>query len=198
MKCLHDDVVFFKQKTAYEMRISDWSSDVCSSDLRLRHSRARTSRACLIRLPPDRPAWSPAGRSLLSLAAIDWGGECHMEGAHDHEESLVATDLYDLTVPVFIRGLRNLSAILEKGAAYAEEKGIDPLTLTQARLTQDMAPLAAQVQYASDSAKGAVIRIGGLDPVPMPDTEQSFADLQERIGKTVAFLESVPRDRSEE
>src|SRR3546814_9548904 len=33
---------FFKQKTAYEMRISDWSSDVCSSDLRLRHRlRAR-------------------------------------------------------------------------------------------------------------------------------------------------------------
>src|SRR3546814_3442247 len=27
---------FFKQKTAYEMRISDWSSDVCSSDLKLR------------------------------------------------------------------------------------------------------------------------------------------------------------------
>src|SRR3546814_7588633 len=27
--------LFFKQKTAYEMRISDWSSDVCSSDLRL-------------------------------------------------------------------------------------------------------------------------------------------------------------------
>src|SRR3546814_2535190 len=29
---------FFKQKTAYEMRISDWSSDVCSSDLRVRDS----------------------------------------------------------------------------------------------------------------------------------------------------------------
>src|SRR3546814_7642914 len=28
------DFFFFKQKTAYEMRISDWSSDVCSSDLR--------------------------------------------------------------------------------------------------------------------------------------------------------------------
>src|SRR3546814_4775592 len=28
-------IVFFKQRTAYEMRISDWSSDVCSSDLRL-------------------------------------------------------------------------------------------------------------------------------------------------------------------
>src|SRR3546814_9927072 len=33
------DVLFFKQKTAYEMRISDWSSDVCSSDLRLRAAR---------------------------------------------------------------------------------------------------------------------------------------------------------------
>src|SRR3546814_7185630 len=32
--------VFFKQKTAYEMRISDWSSDVCSSDLRQRHKIA--------------------------------------------------------------------------------------------------------------------------------------------------------------
>src|SRR3546814_5426335 len=38
--------VFVKQKTAYEMRISDWSSDVCSSDLRLiltRLSGGRTS-----------------------------------------------------------------------------------------------------------------------------------------------------------
>src|SRR3546814_6635266 len=31
--CIVSCVVFFKQKTAYEMRISDWSSDVCSSDL---------------------------------------------------------------------------------------------------------------------------------------------------------------------
>src|SRR3546814_17850518 len=31
-------MVFFKQKTAYEMRISDWSSDVCSSDLINRHT----------------------------------------------------------------------------------------------------------------------------------------------------------------
>src|SRR3546814_7969282 len=30
---VHDNIYFFKQKTAYEMRISDWSSDVCSSDL---------------------------------------------------------------------------------------------------------------------------------------------------------------------
>src|SRR3546814_9030228 len=44
--------LFFKQKTAYEMRISDWSSDVCSSDLGqafkvcLRKSRLRYEQAC--------------------------------------------------------------------------------------------------------------------------------------------------------
>src|SRR3546814_7977429 len=34
--CVIALVIFFKKKTAYEMRISDWSSDVCSSDLRNR------------------------------------------------------------------------------------------------------------------------------------------------------------------
>src|SRR3546814_4192571 len=33
------NVFFFKQKTAYEMRISDWSSDVCSSDLGSLHAQ---------------------------------------------------------------------------------------------------------------------------------------------------------------
>src|SRR3546814_6054123 len=37
---------FFKQKTAYEMRISDWSSDVCSSDLRRRSSPERGGGPC--------------------------------------------------------------------------------------------------------------------------------------------------------
>ncbi|MDI1296835.1 MAG: DUF1993 domain-containing protein [bacterium] len=107
----------------------------------------------------------------------------------------MSTDLYDLTVPLFIGGLRNLSAMLAKGAAFAADKGIDPLTLTGARLADDMAPLTAQVQFACDTAKGATIRIGALDPLPMADTEQSFDELQDRIAKTIAFLESVPRDR---
>src|SRR3546814_9789781 len=40
---------FFKQKTAYEMRISDWSSDVCSSDLRLGTEQYRTRPAPALR-----------------------------------------------------------------------------------------------------------------------------------------------------
>src|SRR3546814_2797541 len=45
---------FFKQKTAYEMRISDWSSDVCSSDLGSR--RCRSSHPNTIR--EDQPKWN--------------------------------------------------------------------------------------------------------------------------------------------
>lgn len=107
----------------------------------------------------------------------------------------MATELYELTIPVLVRALRNLSAILDKGAAHAEAQGIDPATLIQARLIEDMRPLSAQVQLATDSAKGAAIRLAGLDPYPLPDTESSFAELQERIGKTIAFLEATPRDR---
>src|SRR3546814_11248751 len=43
-RCVYCVVFFFKQKTAYEMRISDWSSDVCSSDLRHRGDQAMRGR----------------------------------------------------------------------------------------------------------------------------------------------------------
>src|SRR3546814_11610660 len=67
---------FFKQKTAYEVRISDWSSDVCSSGLPgdagvpgaacLRQRRARRTRAGAVR----RRAGAEAGRDRKSVV---WG-----------------------------------------------------------------------------------------------------------------------------
>src|SRR3546814_6893911 len=62
-------VFFFKQKTAYDMRISDWSSDVCSSDLRggsdaERHRIQQFRRVLQPRLSGER----------LSLGATAWGG----------------------------------------------------------------------------------------------------------------------------
>src|SRR3546814_3017678 len=56
-------VLFFKQKTAYEMHISDWSSDVCSSDLTKR--RALPHRDA----PPPRPAAGSAARPGCPPAA---------------------------------------------------------------------------------------------------------------------------------
>jgi len=106
----------------------------------------------------------------------------------------MSTSLYDLTVPVLVRALRNLSAILNKGEAYAAEQGLDPKDLIEARLFPDMGALASQVQRVSDSAKGCVVRIGGVENVAMADTETTFAELQARIAATIAFLERTPRE----
>ncbi|MDB5704709.1 MAG: hypothetical protein JWN66_1825 [Sphingomonas bacterium] len=106
----------------------------------------------------------------------------------------MTTQLYDLTVPVFLRGFHAMSGFLAKGEAFAAEKGIDPAELLTARLFEDMAPLTGQVQRVSDGTRFCLVRLGGVENVPMPDEEASFADLQDRIAKTVAFLKSVPRE----
>ncbi|MEK6426182.1 MAG: DUF1993 domain-containing protein [Burkholderia gladioli] len=103
----------------------------------------------------------------------------------------MSVSLYDVSIPALVRGLNNLSKILDKGEAHAREKGIDPATLTTASLFEDMRPLSAQVQLATDSAKGCVARLAGIEVPSFPDTEQSFDELRERIAKTVAFAESV-------
>lgn len=106
----------------------------------------------------------------------------------------MATELYDLTVPVFLRGFKAMAAFLEKARAHADARGIAHEELLTARLYEDMAPLTAQIQRASDAAKFAAARLAGIEPPAMPDTEASFDELQARIAATMAFLESVPRE----
>jgi uncharacterized protein len=67
--------------------------------------------------------------------------------------------MYTLSAPVFVRMLRNLDAVLDKGAAHAAARKIDPAVLVNARLFPDMFPLSAQVRIAGDFAKGAVARL---------------------------------------
>ena len=106
----------------------------------------------------------------------------------------MATELYDLTVPAFLRGFAAMSAFLAKGETWAKDNNVDPADLLTAKLYDDMAPLTAQVQRSTDSAKFTVVRIGGVENVPMPDEEVTFADLQARIAKTVELLKSVSPD----
>lgn len=100
--------------------------------------------------------------------------------------------IYRASVPVLIRGLENLSAILAKGEAFAAETKIDPSELVRASLAPDMYALARQVQVASDSAKGCGARLAGMEPPSFPDTETTFAELHTRIDKTIAFLKGIP------
>ncbi len=103
----------------------------------------------------------------------------------------MSLSMYSSSIPVCIRYLRNLSALLTKAQAYAVLKKVDEKVLTSARLFPDMLPLSRQIQIASDVSKAAAARLGGIEMPKFEDTETTFAELQERIAKTIAFLETV-------
>lgn len=98
--------------------------------------------------------------------------------------------MYQVSVPRFIHTLESLRSILDKAIAYEEAKKLDPSTLPGARLFPDMLPLSAQVQIASDSAKGAACRLAGVPIVAFEDNEKTLADLKERVGKTIDLLKT--------
>ncbi len=95
-------------------------------------------------------------------------------------------------IPMFKQYLTALTRTLDKAEGHAALHKIDPEALLKARLYPDMFPLASQVQFACDFAKGAVSRLAGV-PVPSyEDNEKTFADLRARIAKTLAFINSIP------
>jgi hypothetical protein len=97
--------------------------------------------------------------------------------------------IYDASAPVFIAALTNMQAWLDKALG----DGKDEAALMEARLAPDMRPFPAQIQMASDSAKGAIARLAGVDAPSMPDTEASFAELKARCQRTIDFIQSVDR-----
>ena len=100
----------------------------------------------------------------------------------------MSISMYLASVPPIIRTLTNLRAMLEKAAAYAEAKKIDPSVLVNARLYPDMYPLARQVQITTDNAKGSVSRLAGVEPPKYDDTETTFAELMTRIDRTLELI----------
>lgn len=103
--------------------------------------------------------------------------------------------MYDTLVPSAQRMLGNLSAILDKAAAYAERKGFDSAVLVNSRLAPDMFPLSKQVQIACDMAARATARLGGADVPSFEDNETTLEELKARIDKARAFVNSVSADR---
>lgn len=104
----------------------------------------------------------------------------------------MSLSMHQASAPVFIQGLKGLAGVLDKAAAHAAARNIEPAALLQARLYPDMFPLTRQVQIATDFAKGSVARLAGQEPPAYEDAEASFEELRARIEKTIAFLGSVP------
>jgi hypothetical protein len=103
----------------------------------------------------------------------------------------MSLSMHQASIPVFLRGLRVMSTLLDKAASHATEHKTDPDTLVQTRLAPDMLNLAGQIQRATDSAKLGIARLGGLTAPPFADDETTLDALQQRLAKTIAYLESV-------
>ncbi len=103
------------------------------------------------------------------------------------------TSLYDAAIPPVRRALVNLGHILDKAAAHFAGAAIAEADWLSASLAPDMFPLTRQIQTASDAAKYMASRLSDGAAPSMPDVETSVVELQERIARTVAYLDSVPR-----
>ena len=100
--------------------------------------------------------------------------------------------MYSASVPVLQRQLGAVLNWLDKAEAHATARKFDTANYLTLRLAPDMLPFVAQIRIASDAAKGCVARLAGQESPKFEDNEASFADLRERVQKTLAYVESVP------
>ena len=98
--------------------------------------------------------------------------------------------LHAFTAPVFIRTLQNLLKVLRAGQKHAAEKNIEADVLLNTRLIPDMLPLVRQVQIATDHAKNCCARLTATEALPFPDDEKTFDELEARIARCIAYIES--------
>jgi uncharacterized protein len=99
----------------------------------------------------------------------------------------------EASLPSFEISLNALSAILDKAAAYAAAKKIDPSVLLHTRLSPNMFDLARQVRVAADNAKNGSARLAGVEPPRYEDDETTIDQLKARLAKTVAYLKTLDR-----
>ena len=101
------------------------------------------------------------------------------------------------SVPIFVRMLSNMLAWLDKAEAYATARKFDASNYLGLRLAPDMLPFVRQIQIASDTVKGCVGRLAGLEPPKWEDDEATLAALRARIQKTIDYAQSVPAAKFE-
>jgi hypothetical protein len=95
------------------------------------------------------------------------------------------------SISVFEIGLNALSAVLDKAAAFAAAKRIEPAVLLHSRLSPDMFDLTRQVQVATDQARRGSARLAGAEPPSYEDNETTIDQLKARLAKTVAYLKTL-------
>ena len=104
---------------------------------------------------------------------------------------MTTISMYKISVPIFVQFLTSLSAVLDKTAAYAEAKKVEPSVLLNTRLAPDMFPLGRQVRAATDHAINAGGRLAGVALPDLPSADATIPELKDRIAKTIDFLKGL-------
>jgi hypothetical protein len=99
--------------------------------------------------------------------------------------------MFQASIPACLQMLAALSGVLDKAAAHATARKIEPSVLLNTRLYPDMFPLVRQVQLTADFAKGIGARLAGIEPPKFPDTETTIDELKARLAKTADFLKGL-------
>ncbi|KKY27191.1 putative protein of unknown function DUF1993 [Diplodia seriata] len=106
----------------------------------------------------------------------------------------MSLSLYDTTVAVFIRQLKNLSAVLKKAEKWCDDNQKPHSELLEARLAPDMYPLTSQIRLAVRWARnGALLNkdYHFMATDGKPELKHTFAELQGLIQDALGFLQSV-------
>jgi len=99
--------------------------------------------------------------------------------------------MYQVSVPVFLRGLSALTGVLTKAEAFVEARKLDQGVLMGVRLYPDMFPFNVQVGQVTTHAARGVAQLAGLTQPSFDGNETSIAGLKERVAKTVEFIKTA-------
>jgi len=104
----------------------------------------------------------------------------------------MSISLYDLTVPSYLQVVGAVEGFLGKGLAHFKEKGVDPNSIVEFRLYEDMLPFRFQVLAVSAHSIGAIrgVKAGAFSPPPqLPQLD--YAGLQKTVVETREALQKV-------
>ena len=107
----------------------------------------------------------------------------------------MAISLYDATVTSFLQVLGGASGFLERGLAHCVDNGVDPETIVDTRLYNDMLPFRFQVYSIAHHSQGAVagVKAGVFSPAG-PAATATYADLQAMVADAQTALKAVTPD----
>jgi hypothetical protein len=102
----------------------------------------------------------------------------------------MAISMYSASVPVFVQLLAGLKTVFQKTEEHTAAQKWDPAVVLNMRLFPDMFPLERQVRQVCNHALSAG-RVAGVDLPSFPDQDNSFAEIQARLDKTIDFLKGL-------